>query len=63
MRGPSKRIALALVAILAALAALAGSASAATTTTKAQWYTGTKEGSVTTLTSKAPLDGLGVGST
>jgi hypothetical protein len=56
-RGPhtGRHLTTALVAIFAALAAFAGYASAAATTTKAEWYTGSKETAVTTLTGKAPL--------
>jgi hypothetical protein len=56
-RGPQagRDSAIAIVAVFVALAAFAGSASAAATTTKAEWYSGAKESSVTTLTGKAPL--------
>jgi hypothetical protein len=50
-----KGFALAVVVVIVALAATAGNALATATTTKAEWYTGAKEGSVTTLTGKQPL--------
>jgi hypothetical protein len=55
MSRASRRTAFVALAIFAALAAFTGSASAAATTTKAEWYTGSKETAVTTLTGKAPL--------
>jgi hypothetical protein len=55
MTRASRRAAFAALAIFAALAAFAGSASAAATTTKAEWYTGATEGSVTTTTSSPAL--------
>jgi hypothetical protein len=55
MTKASRRIAFAALAIFAALAAFAGSAFAAATTAKAEWYTGTKEGSVATTTGSSAL--------